>query len=256
METRLIKNKLKEKAAEGDFADRKEKEQEGLDIIEKTKREIIFNLNRVAPENVKDIYREIENFALEDKQICNVLVESIIQKAWEQPKYAASYAKLSSYFAKLDPSKFKFQLNEKKNNFKYILIDKVQHSFDKKDKKENPIKEEDKEKFARDIKNLLIGNVKFIAELIKIKLIPKKTIKYCITQLLQFFFEGFYDYHKNKNTEYNFYEYYFEAIIEFLENLGEKYESIDEDKTEKADKGKKADKGEDEDKEEDAVAGN
>lgn len=80
---------------------------------------------------------------------------------------------------------FKFQLNEKKNNFKYILIDKVQHSFDKKYKKENSIKEEDKEKFPRDAKNLLIGNVIFIAELIKIKLIPNRTIKYCITQLLQ-----------------------------------------------------------------------
>lgn len=61
-----------------------------------------------------------------------------------------------------------------------------------------------------------ILDVKFIAELIKIKLIPKKTINYCISQLLQFFFNGFFDYHKNKNVDNNYYEYYFESLIEFL----------------------------------------
>lgn len=39
------------------------------------------------------------------------MVESIIQKSWEQPKYAASYAKLSNYFAKIDNVKFNY-INE------------------------------------------------------------------------------------------------------------------------------------------------
>lgn len=97
-------------------------------------------MNRVAPENVKEIFNEIINFAIKDSEICNALVESIIEKAWEQPKYAASYAKLSSYFGKIDGEKFEFvkEKDKKKNPFKYILIEKVQHSFDKKEKKMTP----------------------------------------------------------------------------------------------------------------------
>ena len=62
----------------------------------------------MAPENVKDIFNDMTKFAVEDTEICSTLVDSIIQKAWEQPKYAASYAKLSSYFAKIDAPNFKF----------------------------------------------------------------------------------------------------------------------------------------------------
>lgn len=109
----------------------------------------------------------------------------------------------------------------------------MQHSFDKKEKKETP-QVEDKDKFAKETKNLIIGNVKFIAELIKIKLIPKKTIKYCISQLINSFLGNFYDFFKNGVTEFNFYEFYFEAVIEFLENLGDKYEEIDEKEDAKA----------------------
>ena len=42
--------------------------------------------------------------------------------------------------------------------------------------------------YCLEVNYLFKLDVKFIAELIKIKLIPKRTIKYCITQLLQFFF--------------------------------------------------------------------
>lgn len=190
----------------------------------------------------------MEKFATQGEEICVVLVESIIQKSWEQPKYAASYAKLSSYFARIDNSKFAFSdsTGSKKNPFKFILIEKVQHSFDKRELKA-PTEKDDIEKFAKEAKNLLMGNVKFIAELIKIKLLRKRTIKYCVSILIKNFLEGYYNFHKNKVTELNFYEYNFEALIEFLENLGEKYESIDE--KEKAEKGEKGDK---EDKDDEA----
>mgnify|MGYP001022613078 CR=1 FL=1 len=68
------------------------------------------------------------------------MVDLIIQKSWEQPKYAASYAKLSSYYCKIDSSKFEYgsevggDKKKKSNEFKQLLIEKVQHSFDKKQK--------------------------------------------------------------------------------------------------------------------------
>lgn len=73
-----------------------------------------------------------------------------------------------------------------------------------------------------------MGNVKFIAELIKIKLIHKKITKYCVAKLLESFLEGRYQYLAEKKTQNNFYEFSFEAIIQFLENLAEKFDAIDE----------------------------
>lgn len=66
--------------------------------------------------------------------------------------------------------------------------------------KDAPKSPEDLEKFARESKNLLVGNVKFIAELIKIRLIPKIIIKYCISQLISNFLQGYYDFFVNNNT--------------------------------------------------------
>lgn len=78
--------------------------------------------------------------------------------------------------------------------------------------------------------------MKFISELIKIKLISKKTIKYCICTLIYSFLQGYYDYFVAENRSLNYYEFYFEALIEFLENLGNKFEEIDEkDKADKED---------------------
>lgn len=41
-----------------------------------------------------------------------------------------------------------------------------------------------------------MGNVKFIAELIKIKLLRKKTIKYCASILIKNFLDGHYNFNK------------------------------------------------------------
>lgn len=80
--------------------------------------------------------------------VCKVLIEEIIKKAWDQPKYASTYAKLCFDFSKVPIASFKFEGAKKEapkkenegakkekeakkdNPFKYFLIDRVQHSFD------------------------------------------------------------------------------------------------------------------------------
>jgi hypothetical protein len=88
----------------------------------------------LAPENLKDIQKDLTAYLYNDQEICQILIEQIIEKAWGQPKYASTYAKLCSEFSKVGVEKFNFQLNDKKkdNPFKLYLISKVQHSFDKK----------------------------------------------------------------------------------------------------------------------------
>lgn len=184
-------------------------------------------------------------FATDSRDKCETLITLIIERAWEQPRYASSYAKLCNYFTKIEEKDFKFHIEglkekDKKNPtncFKHLLIERVQHSFDKKEKKEiDPADEYAREIYLKDVKKNILGNVKFIGELIKSKVIKKKTIKYCIKTLMLSFLSEHYQFVKTQEFHFSYYEYQFEALIEFLENLGEKYESIDEDAKEKEQK--------------------
>lgn len=80
----------------------------------------------------------------------------------------------------------------------------------------------------KDIKKKIMGNIKFIAELILSKVLKKSVMKYCISQLLYTFLTNYYAYKKNKELKNSTYDYYYEAVIEFIENVGERIETIDE----------------------------
>lgn len=85
----------------------------------------------------------------------------------------------------------------------------------------------------KDTKKRILSNVKFIAELILNKVLKKKTMKYCISKLFQSFLTHFYSYIHDKKAEDSVYDYHFEAIIEFIENIGEKYDAVEEKEKEK-----------------------
>ena len=116
LETRIEKKKLREKASEVNYAKRKEDEEKDLGHLQKATRDIVYHLNRIAPENLKDIFKELWPFAKDQLDTCETLITLIIEKSWEQPKYASSYAKLCSYFVKLDFKDYKFEVpNQKKS---------------------------------------------------------------------------------------------------------------------------------------------
>lgn len=124
-----------------------------MDHVEKCRKEIVYNLNLIVPENLKDIEKDLIVYLFDDVNVCRSLIEEIIKKAWDQPKYASTYAKLCSDFSKRHPNDFKFEGlkgGKKDNPFKYFLIERVQHSFDQKIEKfpefESP---EDKEIFLK-----------------------------------------------------------------------------------------------------------
>ena len=73
-----------------------------------------------------------------------------------------------------------------------------------------------------------MGNVKFIAELILSKVLKKKIMKICISQLLFTFLGKYYYFRKTSKLVDSYYDYYFEALIEFIENVGDFYEKMDE----------------------------
>jgi hypothetical protein len=79
----------------------------------------------------------------------------------------------------------------------------------------------------KEAKKKILSNVKFIAELILCKVLRRRIIKNCISQLFTNFLNHYYSYVHDKKIENSVYDYHFEGIIEFVESIGEKYESID-----------------------------
>lgn len=73
-----------------------------------------------------------------------------------------------------------------------------------------------------------MGNVKFIAELIRTKVLKKRIMKICISQLIFTFLAKYYYFRNTKQIIDSYYDYYFDALIEFIENVGEFYEKMDE----------------------------
>ena len=61
-----------------------------MDQLEKDRRAILFNLNLIVPENLKDIEKDLVPFLYQDQHVCKVLVQETIKKAWDQPKYAST----------------------------------------------------------------------------------------------------------------------------------------------------------------------
>ena len=88
----------------------------------------------------------------------------------------------------------------------------------------------------RDAKKKVIGSifffyfldVKFIAELIKAKVLQKVIIRICLQNLMTNFLHEHYLFEKTGRFEHSFYDYHFEALIEFLEALGDRTETLDE----------------------------
>lgn len=71
-------------------------------------------MNLLAPENIKDIQKDLTQYLYSEKEVCEVLIEQIIEKAWAQPKYASTYAKLCSEFSKLPSGNFQFETKKEK----------------------------------------------------------------------------------------------------------------------------------------------
>ena len=72
----------------------------------------------------------------------------------------------------------------------------------------------------KNTKKKILGNVKFIAELIRSKVLRKRIMKICISRLLHTFLTKHYNFKKTGQLIDSYFDYYFEAVIEFVENVG------------------------------------
>ena len=182
------------------------------DEKDKTKNELRELLNILTKDNYDNIKCKILEIIKENVKLQEQFLGIFFLKAVREKSYGELYAKLCKYLNRELPQKSK--KNEKAKNpssfFREKLIEKCREvlkstNFDKYIKEDDPIEKQIK------IKKFILGNVNFLTELIKIKLLSKKIMPECIDYLFE----------KYKNeTDKHLKLIHVESIVIFTDKFG------------------------------------
>ena len=182
------------------------------DEKDKTKNELRELLNILTKDNYDNVKCKILEIIKENVKLQEQFLGIFFLKAVREKSYGELYAKLCKYLNKELPQKSK--KNEKAKNpssfFREKLIEKCREvlkstNFDKYIKEDDPIEKQIK------IKKFILGNVNFLTELIKIKLLSKKIMPECIDYLFE----------KYKNeTDKHLKLIHVESIVIFTDKFG------------------------------------
>ena len=157
------------------------------DIIQKELRAI---LNIMTKDNYNENKSKILEIIKENIEYQEQFLEIFILKAVKEQSYAELYAKLCKYLNKTLPQKYKKSENSKMHSsiFRDKLIKKCREILKAQNFDNYMIGKELDEKEI-ELKKLVVGNVNFISELIKIKMLSKKIIPDCIDYLFKRYYE-------------------------------------------------------------------
>jgi translation initiation factor 4G len=156
-----------------------------VDDREKTKRKIKVTLNKLSPSNIEKLQPELLSLGKESREALYYLVETLFDKSWAEVKYTPMYAHLCKYlkqefegylFDGESPSK------KKSNWFRYILLNCVQTAFD--NAPVVPQNSHEPEIHLHLAKKKTHGNIRFIGELLKVKIVTAKIIQGIVEVLI------------------------------------------------------------------------
>lgn len=163
-------------------------------------KKINCNLNKLAEENIENIYKIISVILNERKEILlDYTIKNLLNKAISQPIYSNLYAKFYKKFYDKETKKIFIKLF---NDLINLLENKLNYNDDK-----------NYESFCNYIKDKtrFIGLFNFISELYHIRIINKQQILYYNKYLID----------KMKNDQENV-EKYFETLYKFSINIKDK----------------------------------
>ena len=159
----------------------KSKKLNNKDIIKKQLREL---LNILTKDNYDNIKKQIFEIIKDDIEYQLEFLEIFFPKVCIELEYVQLYAKLCKDLNKELPQKTKSKEDKKNISsiFRTKLVEKCRNFFKEKNL-DDYFKEKIIFKKESQLKKLILGNITFITELIKIKLLSKKIIPECINYL-------------------------------------------------------------------------
>eukprot|EP00297_Palpitomonas_bilix_P002434 CAMPEP_0113910156 /NCGR_PEP_ID=MMETSP0780_2-20120614/27339_1 /TAXON_ID=652834 /ORGANISM="Palpitomonas bilix" /LENGTH=795 /DNA_ID=CAMNT_0000906221 /DNA_START=109 /DNA_END=2496 /DNA_ORIENTATION=- /assembly_acc=CAM_ASM_000599 len=146
-------------------------------------------LNKLTPERFDSLFKKFADLPCTTERMLEKLADAVFTKALDEQAFSSSYAELAR---RLVPQMPKFPaVNEDGEEyditFQLVLVSKCEEKFfapppfdDLEDMPEGEEKDEKLSKMRRHI----FGNVKFISELFKLKIIPDKTMHEWVMELL------------------------------------------------------------------------
>lgn len=153
------------------------------------KEEILKNakgiLNRMTLEKFELLYAQLKEIGINDLETLDGVIRLVFDKAVSEPHFCTLYANLCSRLAGDMPS-FSNNDGSQQISFRRLLLDKCQEEFEGKhsfslEPKVDPLELEELEMKT---KRKSLGNVKFIGELYKERMLPEKIMHECIKKLL------------------------------------------------------------------------
>ena len=149
---------------------------------EKLKRKIKITLNKLSPSNCEKLQIELANLAKLSRENLEYLIENIFEKACFEAKYTEMYAKICK-FLKQEFENFLFDgespSKKSQNWLRFVLLNTVQNAFEDSNCSGNLDPQE-----AIIKKKKSHGSVRFIGELLKVRIITAKIIQAIVESLI------------------------------------------------------------------------
>ena len=196
-------------------AEENKKKLDELNNIDPTKKQLRELLNILTKDNYEDIKKNILEIIKPNVDDQVKFIEVFFPKACMESSYVSTYAKLCKDLNKELPQKSKSKEDGKdskktSSEFRSKLVLNCNKIFRGKNYDEF-IKVRNPDEYQLKLKKFILGNIIFITELIKVKLLSKKAGFQCITHL-------FHEY-KSENDKV-LKKIHILAIINLVENLG------------------------------------
>ncbi|XP_029692316.1 eukaryotic translation initiation factor 4 gamma 1-like [Takifugu rubripes] len=144
-------------------------------------------LNKLTPEMFESLMNQVDELNIDTEERLNAVVELIVNKALSEQSYSSTYAKMCRHLKGLRVS------SKSSSDFVYfrkVLLTRCRMEFQNRGllpEKENDVSvaQEDLEQTSHKACVRLLGTVRFVGELFKLKMISKGNIHTCIGKLLQ-----------------------------------------------------------------------
>eukprot|EP00253_Pinus_taeda_P028559 PITA_28559 len=143
-------------------------------------------LNKLTPEKFASLKDQLLNSGITTADILQGVISLVFDKAVTEPTFCFMYAELCVHLSSGLPEFPPEEPDGKPIHFKRVLLNTCQKEFEGADNMRAELKEmtgpqlQEKEQL---IKRRTLGNIRFIAELFKQKMLPKPIVHFCIKEL-------------------------------------------------------------------------
>ncbi|XP_048332271.2 eukaryotic translation initiation factor 4G isoform X1 [Ziziphus jujuba] len=162
------------------------------DEEEAKQRQLKAILNKLTPQNFEKLFEQVKAVNIDNAETLTGVINQIFDKALMEPTFCEMYANFCHHLAGELPD---FSEDNEKITFKRLLLNKCQEEFERGEREqeeankadeEGEIKQSEEEREEKRIKarRRMLGNIRLIGELYKMRMLTERIMHECIKKLL------------------------------------------------------------------------